>query len=186
MTNEIVATELSKDLEVSKVFAESGLFPDIKSASQGYIKLLAGRELGLSPIQSLNSFYFVNGRIGMMAQTMGALIKNSKKYDYEIKEHNNEVCIISFFRIDNNKELIGQSTFGKLEAAKCGVINKDNYKNHPMNMYFARALSNGARWFCPDAISGFYTVEELQDIIPEKKTVEITKEGEVQDAQERI
>ena len=169
MGNEL--TTLQGDMELGKVFAESGLFPDIKSASQGLVKVLAGKELGLSPIQSLNSFYFVNGRIGIVAQTMGALIKNSKKYDYEIKEHTVEVCEIAFYRIDSDKkELIGSSKFGKVEAAKSGVINKDNYKNYPMNMYFARALSNGARWFCPDAISAFYTVEELQDIEPIKPT----------------
>lgn len=181
MANELVAS-MAQDMELGKVFAESGLFPDIKSASQGLVKILAGKELGLSPIQSLNSFYFVNGRIGIVSQTMGALIKNSKKYEYETKEHTNETCKIAFYKIiDGKKELLGESVFGKVEAARAGVINKDNYKNYPMNMYFARALANGARWYCPDVISAFYIVEELQDLTPEKKeeVITINASGEV-------
>jgi hypothetical protein len=67
-------------------------------------------------------------------------------------------------------------------AAAAGIINKDNWKNYPMNMYFARALANGAKWFCPDAISGFYIVEELQDLEPEKKEIVVDIEkGEIKE-----
>ena len=51
-----------------------------------------------------------------------------------------------------------------------------------MNMLFARALMNGIRWFCPDAVSSFtYSVEELQDLgAPAKEAVvTISDEGEV-------
>lgn len=165
---------LTEPMEYGKVFAESGVFPDVKSAAQGAIKVLAGKEVGLSPLQSLNSFYFVSGRMGMAAQTMGALIKKSGKYDYQILVHTPEVCTIAFFSINGEKTKIGESTFDKKMAAASGSINKDNWKNYPMNMMFARALANGARWFCPDAISGFYLVEELQDLEPVKSEKVIT------------
>ena len=64
---------------------------------------------------------------------------------------------------------------------------KDNYKNYPRNMYFARALSNACRWYCPEVIQGYYTVEELQDLnetvgvpavgLPAKTTIDITLEA---------
>jgi hypothetical protein len=170
---------MSEPMEYGKVFAESGIFPDVKSAAQGAIKVLAGKEVGLSPLQSLNSFYFVNGRMGMAAQTMGALIKKSGKYDYQILAHTPEICTIAFFSINGERVKIGESTFDKKMAAASGAINKENWKNYPMNMMYARALANGARWFCPDAISGFYLIEELQDLEPVKKEVTIDVEGEV-------
>jgi hypothetical protein len=168
-------------LEYGKVFADSGMFPDVKSAAQGAVKVLAGKELGLSPMQAINSLYFVAGRLGIMAQAMAALIKKSGKYDYKIIEHSSEGCSIEFYRVNGEKEKIGMTTFDKKMAAASGIINKDVWKNYPMNMMFARALANGARWFCPDAISGFYTVEELQDLEPEhkKEVIELTSEGEV-------
>lgn len=184
MENQITIqnNEIVQGLELGKVFAESGVFPDIKSAAQGYVKILAGKELGLSPMQALNSFYFIAGRLGVMAQTLGALIKKSGKYDYKIETHSEQECVIVFYKIEDKKEIeIGKSKFDIKMAARAGIINKDNWKNYPMNLLFARALANGARWYCPDAISGFYTVEELRDLEPEPKkdVVEITTEGEV-------
>jgi hypothetical protein len=36
------------------------------------------------------------------------------------------------------------------EAQQAGLAAKDNWKKHPKNMLFARALSNGAKWYCAD------------------------------------
>jgi len=79
-------------------------------------------------------------------------------------------------------KLLGRSIFGKTEAARAGLINKDNYKNYPDSMYFARAISQGAKRFCPDCMMGYSTIEELQDveteIIPAKTTVAINVNAE--------
>lgn len=184
MENEIVTQnyELTQGLELGKVFAESGVFPDIKSAAQGYIKILAGKELGLSPMQSLNSFFFVAGRLGIISQAMAALVKKSGKYDYRIISHTDQECEIEFSKISEDKEIIiGKSKFDIKMAAKAGIVNKDNWKNYPMNMLFARSLMNGVRWYCPDAVSAFtYSVEELEDLNFLKKEEIITiKDGEV-------
>ena len=81
----IKATEVLEELmEYGKIFAESKVFSDVSSAAQGVIKILAGKEVGLSPMQAINSFYFVNGKLGMMTQAMAALIKKSGKYNYQI------------------------------------------------------------------------------------------------------
>jgi hypothetical protein len=70
-TQEVIIPEM----QLGQIFAESGVFPDIKSAAQGYVKILAGKELGMSPMQAINSFYFVNGRIGIDAPAVSALVK---------------------------------------------------------------------------------------------------------------
>ena len=166
-------------MEYGKMFADSGMFPDVKSAAQGAVKILAGKELGFSPMQAINSFYFVNGKLAMLTQAMAALIKKSDKYDYQILSQTSEGCVIAFFKINGEREKLGESTFDRKMAAAAGIINKDVWKNYPINMYFNRALANGARWFCPDVISGFHAVEELRDLEPEKTVIEITPEGEV-------
>ena len=187
-------TELVKalpDMELGKIFAESGMFPDIKSAAQGYVKILAGRELGMSPMQSISVFYFVGGRLGIVANAVGALIKRSGKYDYEIDSHTDQECSISFYKIVGEKrEKINQSRYDIKMAAKAGLVNKDNWKNHPMNMLFARALMNGQRWYCPDVtFSMCYSVEELQDLTlgePVKTTVELSNKGEITNGKETV
>ena len=173
---------INEGMELGKIFCESGVFPDIKSAAQGYVKILAGRELGLSPMQSIGAFYFVNGKIGITSNTIAALIKKSKKYDYRIDTHTETECAISFY--NGTEKPIGISTFTIKDAARAGIVNGVNWKNYPRNLLFARALMNGARFYCPDVMCSFtISVEELSDLTPEKtsKTITIDAVGEVKE-----
>ena len=52
------------------------------------------------------------------------------------------------------------------DATKAGIGGRTNWKRYPKNMLFARAISNGARWYCADIFTGaIYTTEEIQDDI---------------------
>jgi len=148
--------------ESSKIFYESGIFEDVKNEAQALVKILAGREVGLSPLESMMNFYIVKNRVAATSKVIAALIKKSAKYDYFIEKLDDTECIISFLKNENE---IGKSTFTFKDAAKAGLVNKDNWKNYPRNMLFARALSNGSRWYCPDAFCGYCT-EELEDLGP--------------------
>jgi hypothetical protein len=50
-----------------------------------------------------------------------------------------------------------------MDDAKAANLKGENWTNYPRNMLFARAVSNGAKWFCPDLFGGapVYTPEEL-------------------------
>ena len=39
----------------------------------------------------------------------------------------------------------------------------DNWRKYPKNMLFARAISNGVKWHCPDVMNGqpVYTPDEM-------------------------
>ncbi len=164
------------------VFVKSGIFEDIKDVAQAIVKVLAGREIGLSPLESMMNLYIVKNRVAASSKVISSLIKKSKVYDYKIEKLDNEECSISFLKISEQGavEVLGVSTFTIKDAAKAGIVNKDNWKNYPKNMLFARAVSNGARWFMPDVYCG-YATEEIEDITvePKKDTVEITAEGQV-------
>lgn len=179
--NEIaVLEELKQPMAIGEVFAKSGMFPDVKSQAQAVVKILAGKELGLSPFESMASIYVVNGKLALTSKAMSGLIKRSKKYDYSIKKLDETECTLEITR---EGEVIGSVTFTFKDAAKAGLVNKDNWKNYPKNMLFARALSNACRFYCPEVISGYYVTEELQDIeqevVPAKTTVSVA----VQDAE---
>ena len=183
MTKEIVeASELQEQMSIAKVFAESGMFPDVKGQAQAVVKIMAGKELNLSPFQSMKSLYFVSGKLGIMADVMASRVKTSDKYDYIVDILTNEECKITFFQtVDGKKEKLGVSEFSLKDAAKAGLVNRDNWKNYPRNQLFARCISNGTRWFCPDVICGYNTVEELDGMyeINNKETITITADGEV-------
>lgn len=183
MTNEIKSLDILREpMALGEVFAESGMFPDIKTQAQAVVKIMAGKELGLSAFESMASIYIVNGKLALTSKAMSSLIKRSKRYDYNVDELTETECKISFYKIKEGAEdiIIGQSIFTFKDAAKAGLVNKDVWKNYPKNMLFARALSNGARFYCPDAICGYYATEELQDsmdtepVSPAKHIIEMT------------
>ena len=172
---------LKEQMFMSDVFSSSGMFPDVKSKAQALVKILAGKELGLSPFESMASIYIVNGKLALTSKAMSSLIKKTEKYDYFVEKLDDMECIISFVKLTDTKVELGKSSFTFKDAAKAGLANKDVWKNYPRNMLFSRALSNGVRWYCPDAVCGYYTVEEVEDIPIEikKTTIELTPEGEV-------
>jgi len=169
---------LKEPMAIGEVFAQSGLFPDVKSQAQACVKILAGKELGLTPFQSMASIYIVSGRLALTSGAMSSLIKKSNRYDYVVTKLDETECQIDFFDMSQKEERlkIGTSTFTAKDAAKSGLANKDTFKAYPRNMLFARALSNGARFYCPDAICGYYEESELRDLPiaePQKVSVKI-------------
>ena len=175
---------LREPMAMGDVFAQSGMFPDVKTKAQAAVKILAGRELGLSPFESMKNLYLVGGKLAIQSNALASLIKTNPKYDYKVEQIDNEVCKIAFYEIKGDqKEEIGVSEFTFKDAAKAGLVNKDNWKNFPRNMLFARALANGVRFYCPDAACGFHVQEEYEDLLPENRsnTITITADGKVVD-----
>ena len=191
MSENEISTDLKQPFELADVFKNSGMFPDCKTQAQGVVKILAGRELGLTPFQSMSGIYLVNGRLALQSNVMSGLVRKSKRYDFQVVKIDDEGCTIDFFDISDkeSKVKLGTSSFGKTDAAKSGKINSETYKAYPRNMYYARALANGARWYCPDAIMGYHSLEEMQDteeIFPAKTTVAIDVNAEVNNAETKI
>lgn len=160
--------------QLGKVFVESGFFSDTHQASQAIVKVLAGRELGFGPIASMTGVYVIQGRISMSANLLAAAIKRSGKYNFFVKQMTDEVCEIEYReKIEGKWESIGNSKFTISDAKRAQTKNMDKY---PRNMLYARAMSNGARWYCPDIFGGpVYTPEELG--------ANVNEEGEIIDLQ---
>lgn len=148
---------LPETVQLGQVFAASGFFQDSKDQAQAIVKILAGRELGLPPVASMTSIYVVKGRVTLSAQAMGAIILSSGEYSYRVRELSGTSCTIEFFR---HGETLGLSSFS-LEDARLAGLSSETWKKYPRNLLFARALSNGARWYCPHLIMGAYTPEEM-------------------------
>ena len=174
-----IAPMLAEPMQLGEVFMQSGMFKDIQSQAQAVVKILAGRELGLAPLESMTNIYLVNGKVALQSKVISSLIKKNGKYDYKVEKLDENECTIAFFQIEGgNKVELGKSTFTIKDAARAGVVNKDVWKNYPKNMLFARALTNGSKWYTPDAFCG-YSVEEIETPIPSSSTISITAEGEV-------
>ena len=158
---DLAVRDLNEVLTLGKTLAASGYFSDAKDAAQAAVKVLAGSELGIGPVASMTGIYIVKGRVTMSANLMAAQIKRSGKYNYRVTTMQNDLVSIVFYE---GRDEIGTSSFSKADAEAASLWNSsDPWRKTPRYMLFARALSNGARWFCPDIFSGpVYTPDELE------------------------
>lgn len=145
------------------VLVKSGYFQDTREIAQAVVKVLAGRELGFGPIASMQGVYIVKGRVTLASNLVAAAIQRSGRFRYRVSKLDRTGCMITFFeRMGSNWEELGESTFDPKDAADAGLAGSQTYKSFPRNMYFARALTNGARWYCPEVFNGpVYTPDEL-------------------------
>ena len=166
-------------MNMAKAFAESGMFTDVKSAAQAIVKIQAGQEIGIPPFAAMTGIHIIQGKPTIGAGLIASRVKGSGKYDYKVIEASVTKCSIDFYQ---GKEMIGNSTFTIDDAKKALTKNIDKF---PKNMLFARAISNGVKWYCPDVFSGsVYTPEEMdftptvEDVTHEIVTIELpTSEG---------
>ena len=153
----------SDPITLGNVLAASGFFADSREGAQAAVKVMAGQELGFGPIASMTGIYIVKGRVTLSANLMAAAIKRHPAYTFRVREHTAEVCTIDFLE---DGEVIGTSSFSMDDAKAAGLANSETHKKFPKNMLYARALSNGAKWYCPDVFGGaIYTPDELGEEI---------------------
>ena len=156
---EVAPMSLSETLTIAEHLARCGYFRDAADVSKAVAKLLVGRELGIGAMASMMGVQIVQGNPALSAGLIGALVLRSGRYRYEVDEASDATCRLSWYR-DGVK--IGESSFTFDEAKRAGLASKDVWKNYPSDLCFARALTRGARRFCPDVFLGaVYTPEEL-------------------------
>jgi len=150
---EIIKLEEVQNL--SKVFVESKLFKDVADVAKASVKIIAGASLGLEAFQSMQGIDIIQGKLVINASTQASMVKKSGKYDYRIIEHTNKMCKLEFLEKKDGKfEKIGDSSFSLDDARLAGLAAKDSWLKYPKNMLFARAFSNGVKWYCPDVFGG--------------------------------
>ncbi len=152
-------TNLDELQRMTKMLIASGYFKNVKDLAQGCVKVMAGQELGMSPVASLQGIHFVNDRLCYEAVILGSALRR-KGYRYIALAQSDNGASIEFFAPDGKS--IGVSEFTEEHARLAGLLGKDVYKKYPRNMYWARAMANGCRWYCPDVFGGpVYVPEEL-------------------------
>ena len=160
---------LAELIGIARLLAASGYF-DARGSSEMAIaqmatKIMAGREMGLSPFAAVQGIHVIQGRPALSANLIAAAIKSSPKYDYRVLELTAEACEIEIFeRVGGKLEALGKSKFTAADARAAGTQNMAKFAR---NMLFARAISNAARWYCPDLFSGntVYVPEELGAVV---------------------
>jgi len=171
MKNEIQIMPLNEIVKMAEAFASSGMFTDAKQMGQAFVKIQAGQEIGIPPFAAMSGIHIIQGKPTLGAGLIASAVKGSGKYDYKVIELSDKVCNIDFYQGADN---IGNSTFTIEDAKKALTKNIDKF---PKNMLFARAISNGVKWFCPDVFSGpVYVPEEMPEQTHDVAHIEVIEE----------
>ncbi len=194
MTNAIAtlddfrSLDLSKPQDVAAAMVQSGFFKDIRSMSQAVVKVVAGRDLGLSPFASMTGIDLVEGHLRLRSKILAGLVKNHATYDYRVREWDATKCRVEFFeKDDGERESIGWGEFTIEEARAAGLVrSRSAWEKWPKAMLFARALSQGVNAHCPDVTGGIRAYTEGDDFVsgplapvdPAPSTLEATLEDD--------
>ena len=163
--NDDMINDIDQLQRVAKMYAVSSLFSAKGNNDQAIahiaVQIMAGREMGMGPFTSVQSIHIIQGRPALAANAMAAAVKAHPRYNYTVRKMAEDEVILEFFE---NGKTIGTSSFTADDAVKAGTKNTDKY---PRNMLFARAMSNGVKWYCPDVFNGnaVYVPEELGEVV---------------------
>lgn len=118
-----------------------------------------GRALGLPDMAALRSIHIVDGKATFSAELMVSLVR---KAGHSITgEIGPEKATAVGKRGDNGDEMT--STWTLEMATRAGLVNKNNWKQYPESMLWARAVSQLCRMLFADVFAGStYTDDEVE------------------------
>ena len=123
--------------------------------------ILAGLEVGLSPMSALRAFDIIQGVAAPRARTLRAIVQ-SYGHEIELIESTATRCIMRGRR--RGAQDWQKVTWTIDRAKELQLLGKDNWKKQPQAMLVARATSEIANLIAADAILGIgYTAEEVAD-----------------------
>jgi hypothetical protein len=135
--------------------------------------IVAGRELGLSPMTSLRSIHLVEGKPVMAADTIIGLVRASGLCEtLQLVEGTDRVATYEAKRRDTGDT--ARITFSWADAERAGLAGKDNWRKYPATMLRHRAAAMVARELFPDVVLNVYEQGEEDEIRGTVRPVEPT------------
>lgn len=133
-----------------------------KNAANVLVALQTGKEMGLQPMQSLNSLYIVNGKIQIWGSSQVQLLKQHG-WKIQIKEHTDKVCTVAINKGDESFEY--SATFAELPAGSKAKAFA------PKEKLYYHVISRLIRFYVPEVLGGMSNLynEDEVEVIDEKR-----------------
>ena len=149
--------------DLSEDAANSRLFNGI-TREQATCLMLAGRDFGLSAMQSLRMFDLIQGRPVLKSDALVGICKShpSCEHFYRVSDSPTEAT----WTTKRKGEPEQTSTFTIEDAKAAQLLGKkdSNWEKYPKRMLNARAKAFLARDVYPDLVAGLLSSEEMADI----------------------
>lgn len=155
---DVARGEWAKAMSEAKTIANSKVFGQ-RTPEEVMGIALVGKDLGLSMASAMQSIHIVKGRPTLSAQLMRGLVQKSGKGTLDIEWNADQTSC----KVTGHRPGVKDFTFsfGAKEAKIAGYTNKDNYRNHPRQMYLARASSVVCRAMFADVVMCLMSTEEM-------------------------
>lgn len=155
--------------EFAQIIIKSGMAPkDMQRIEQVIVALQWGREIGLSPMQSLQSITVIKGRPSIWGDALPALVQASGlcayiKEEVITDEDGSKGYEITSKRKDQSHPIVTRFTTAMAKTA--GLWNSTpSWKQYPQRMLKMRARAWNLRDNFADVLRGIAVAEEAEDM----------------------
>lgn len=173
-------SNLSEAINLAKIFCDAGNVP---SNYQGkladcLIAIQWGYEVGLSPVQAMQSIAVINGRPTLFGDALLGLVRGSGLLESieEVGDDKSYTCTVK--RRGERKPVV--RTFTMDDARKAGLLEKKGpWQSYPKRMLQMRARNFALRDAFTDVIRGVHFVVDPGEIIDvTARPVDVTSSGQ--------
>jgi hypothetical protein len=148
----------ASELDGARALMKSGLLPaGIKSPEAAMFVILTGRDLGLSPVQSLRSIHVIQGKIEVAADMQLGLFHRAGGKSQWVTLTNEQATLklVAPWLIEPHTESFS------LADAKQAKLGGDNWAKYPKAMLRSRAITAGLKSIGFDPTAGIYGAGEI-------------------------
>jgi hypothetical protein len=179
-TFSLTPNNLQEAMQYSEILAKSTIVPKNYQNRSGdiLVAIQMGSELGLKPIQSLQSIAVINGRPSVYGDGLLALVQAHASFE-DIQESFDEQANAAICIIKRKNQSSYTVKYTKEDAEKAGLWGKMGpWKQYPKRMLQMRARGFALRDKFADVLGGLIIVEEARDypvdVTPQTQTKDLS------------
>lgn len=165
--------------EHADILAKSGLVPEhfVKNPAAIYTAISMARALGEIPETLMQEIYFISGKAGLTAKYMLSRMQRTKAIRGTVRyaiDGKGPALSVRAIAVDSETGDTIEGPAATMEMAVAeGWVKNPKYKSMPEVMLRNRALTFLARYHYPNALMGFLTLDEVEDIAHASGTIHV-------------
>lgn len=160
----LTPSSLAEAMEFAGMMSKSSIVPKDYQNNPGNILVAIqwGMEIGLQPLQSMQSIAVINGRPSIWGDAMLALVRSSGLLE-AINEEVTDTKAVCTIKRRGEQEVVRE--FSMQDAKQAGLSGKQGpWAQYPKRMLQMRARAFAMRDVFPDVLRGVHVAEEAQDM----------------------
>ena len=160
----LTPSSLAEAMEFAGMMSKASIVPKDYQNNPGNILVAIqwGMEIGLQPLQSMQSIAVINGRPSIWGDAMLALVRSSGLLE-AINEDVTESKAVCTIKRRGEQEVVRE--FSMQDAKQAGLTGKQGpWAQYPKRMLQMRARAFALRDVFPDVLRGVHVAEEAQDM----------------------